>query len=165
MNPDEFNSMERAEFIRRYSHLFDHSPWVVERAADRRPFKDLHAALMDVVEEASEDEKLSLIRAHPELGAGKAAGTSLTADSQAEQASAALDRLDRSESEQIGALNKAYRERFGFPFIICVRLASKAEIIAAMRSRSENRREEEIRTAIDEIGKIVALRLKQDREE
>lgn len=139
--------------------LFEHSPWVEDRADARPSCGDRHADLMAVVHEASLDERLALIRAHPEL-AGKAAldGT-LTHASAAEQASAGLDRLTREEFDRFHALNSAYRARFGFPFIICVRLTDKAGILSAMEARLENGREEEIANAIEQIGEIVRLRL------
>ena len=150
---------EGAAFVDRYGALFEHSPWVVERAAARLPFADTHAGLMGVVEDATRDEKLALIRAHPEL-AGKAAidGT-LTEASTAEQASAGLDRLTPEEYDRFHALNAAYRARFGFPFIICVRRTNKAGILTAMEQRLDKDREAEIATAIAEIGEIVRLRL------
>lgn len=151
--------MTDADFIARFGFLFEHSPWVVERAAARRPFADLHAGLMQVVADATDSERLALIRAHPEL-AGKAAidGT-LTAESTAEQASAGLDRLTSAEYDRFHMLNAAYRERFDFPFIICVRLTNKAGILAAMESRLANDRETELATAIAQVGEIVRLRL------
>ncbi len=150
---------DAAAFAARYGALFEHSPWVVERAAARLPFADLHAGLMGVVADATRDEQLALIRAHPEL-AGKAAidGT-LTEASIAEQASAGLDRLTPEEYDRFHALNAAYRARFGFPFIICVRRTNKAGILAAMEQRLEHDGEAEIETAIAEIGEIVRLRL------
>ena len=136
--------------------LFEHSPWVEERAASRS-----HADLMGAVHAATRDEQLALIRAHPEL-AGKAAidGT-LTEASAAEQASARLDRLTRAEFDRFHALNTAYAQKFDFPFLICVRLTDKAGILAAMERRLENDRETEIRTAIEQIGEIVRLRLEE----
>jgi 2-oxo-4-hydroxy-4-carboxy-5-ureidoimidazoline decarboxylase len=148
------------DFIRHYGGLFEHSPWVVMRAAARLPLGDVYSGLMAVVHEATPDEQLMLIRAHPEL-AGKAAidGT-LTDASAAEQASAGLDRMTAEEYARFHALNAVYAERFGFPFIICVRLTDKAGILAAMEERLGNDRDTEIATAIAEIGKIVRLRLK-----
>jgi len=139
------------------SALFEHSPWVEARADARPSSGDRHADLMAVVYDATPEERLALIRAHPEL-AGKAA-IALTEASAAEQASAGLDRLSQAELERFHALNAAYREKFGFPFIICVRLTDKAGILAAMQRRLAHDRETEIATAIEEIGKIVRLRL------
>ncbi|MFL6863973.1 MAG: 2-oxo-4-hydroxy-4-carboxy-5-ureidoimidazoline decarboxylase [Allosphingosinicella sp.] len=139
------------------SALFERSPWVEARADARRSSGDRHGDLMAVVYDAAPEEQLALIRAHPEL-AGKAA-VALTEASAAEQASAGLDRLTQGEFERFHALNAAYREKFGFPFIICVRLTDKAGILAAMERRLANDRDTEIAAALDEIGKIVRLRL------
>jgi 2-oxo-4-hydroxy-4-carboxy-5-ureidoimidazoline decarboxylase len=139
--------------------LFEHSPWVEERADARPSSGDRHADLMAVVAEASDEERLALIRAHPELAGKATVDRTLTNASAAEQASAGLDRLTPQEYEQFHALNTAYRERFGFPFIICVRLTDKAGILAAMEARLAHSRDEEIATAIAEIGKITRLRL------
>jgi 2-oxo-4-hydroxy-4-carboxy-5-ureidoimidazoline decarboxylase len=140
--------------------LFEHSPWVEARADARPSSGDRHADLMAVLHAASPEERLALIRAHPEL-AGKAAidGT-LTDASAAEQASAGLDRMTADEYDRFHALNTAYRERFDFPFIICVRLTDKPGILGAMQARLANDRDAEIATALAEIGKITALRLK-----
>lgn len=151
--------MTRADFIARYGELFEHSPWVVERAADAQPFDDLHAGLVAVVADATPDEQLALIRAHPELAGKAAIDKTLTDASTAEQASAGLDRLTQDEFDRFHALNKAYRERFGFPFIICVRNTNKAGIISAMETRLPNDGETELATALHEIGEIVRLRL------
>lgn len=141
------------------SALFEHSPWVEERA-DAAPSSGVrHADLMAAVYGASRAEQLALIRAHPEL-AGKAAidGT-LTSASAAEQASAGLDRLTPEEFARFHALNAAYRAAHDMPFIICVRLTDKAGILAAMEARAAHDTETEIAAALLEIGKITKLRL------
>jgi len=155
----EINALDRAGFVGRFGFLFEHSPWIVEAAAARRPFADLeamHAALMAVVAESPRDAQLALLRAHPEL----AKKVAMTAESISEQASAGLDRLSREEFERFHTLNDAYFGKFGFPFIICVRLTDKAGILAAMESRLHNSEASELATALDEVGKIVGLRLK-----
>lgn len=143
--------------------LFEHSPWVEERADALPSSGDRHADLMAVVHAASPEEQLALIRAHPELAGKAAIDRTLTEASAAEQASAGLDRLTEDEFSRFHALNAAYRERFGFPFIICVRLTDKAGILAAMEARLANDRETEIATAIAQIGEIVRLRLEDAR--
>lgn len=147
-------------FVRHYGALFEHSPWVVMRAATRLPLADVYSGLMTIVQEATSEERLMLIRAHPELAGKAAIDRTLTSESAAEQASAGLDRLTPEEYERFHALNAAYRERFGFPFIICVRLTDKAGILAAMEQRLANDRDTEIATAVAEIGEIVHLRLR-----
>ena len=142
------------------SALFEHSPWVEERADARPSSGDRHADLMAVVHDATPEEQLELIRAHPELAGKAAVDATLTRASAAEQASAGLDRLSQEEFGRFHALNAAYREKFGFPFIICVRLTDKAGILAAMERRLANDRDTEIATALAEIGEIVRLRLK-----
>ncbi len=139
--------------------LFEHSPWVEARADERPSSGDRHADLMAVMYDATPEEQLALIRAHPELAGKAAIAKELTDASAAEQASAGLDRLTADEFAHFHALNAAYRERFGFPFIICVRLTDKAGILAAMAARLGNDRETEVATALAEIGKIVKLRL------
>jgi len=154
---------DRAVFLRTYGHLFEHSPWVAERAFERRPFADaaaLHAALVQVIETASIAERTALARAHPELADKLAiAAGALTADSAAEQAGAGLDRLSPEQFEQFSALNAAYRDRFGFPFIICVRLHDLAGIEAAMRRRLANDPQAELAEAMRQVGLIGGLRL------
>jgi len=156
---DEINALPPEAFVARYGALFEHSPWVVERAAALRPFANLHAGLMQALEQASPAEKLALIRAHPELAGKAAIDRTLTQASTAEQASAGLDRLTPEEFERFHALNAAYRTGHDMPFIICVRLTDKAGILQAMAARAGNPTEVEIATALAEIGKIVALRL------
>ena len=139
--------------------LFEHSPWVEERADAGPSSGDRHADLMTVVHEATAEEQLALIRAHPELAGKAAIDRRLTDASAAEQASAGLDRLTPGEFDQFHTLNTAYRDKFGFPFIICVRLTDKAGILSAMERRLGNDREAEIATALGQIGEIVRLRL------
>ena len=139
--------------------LFEHSPWVEARADARPSSGNRHADLMAVVHDATPDEQLALIRAHPELAGKAAIDKTLTDASAAEQASAGLDRLTPPEYERFHALNAAYRARFDFPFIICVRLTDKAGILAAMEQRLSHGRDEEIATALAQIGEIVRLRL------
>lgn len=159
MTATDYNTLSDHDFIERYKELFEHSPWVIQRAAHRRPFASLHEGLMSVVHDAPLDERVKLIRAHPELAGKAAIDKSLTAASTAEQASAGLDRLTEEEFARFRALNNAYRYRFGFPFVICVRLTNKAGILAALERRLEQPRNVEIDTAIEEIGNIVKLRL------
>jgi len=145
-----------------YVDLFEHSPWVVERAFAAGPFADaaaLHVAMQWVVDQASEAEQLALIRAHPELAARE---VPLTEASAAEQSGAGLRALSAAEYKRFAALNAAYGQKFGFPFIICVRLHSKAEILHEFARRLENDAVVERARALTEIGRITWLRL-QDR--
>jgi 2-oxo-4-hydroxy-4-carboxy-5-ureidoimidazoline decarboxylase len=141
------------------SALFEHSLWVEARADARPSSGDRHADLMAVVQDATPEEKLGLIRAHPELAGKAAIDRTLTEASAAEQASAGLDRLSQAEYDRFHALNAAYARKFDFPFIICVRLTDKAGILAAMERRLGNDRDAEIAEALRQIGEIVRLRL------
>jgi 2-oxo-4-hydroxy-4-carboxy-5-ureidoimidazoline decarboxylase len=154
----ELNALEAAEFTRIVGPVFEHSPWVAARTAAQRPFasrENLHAALVATVSKATDDEKLALIRAHPDL----IGDAHLTAASQAEQASAGLQDASAEEAKQFRELNRQYRERFGFPFVICARLNKKDAIAAAFPLRLRNSREQEMETALQEIYKIAELRL------
>jgi len=155
----ELNAMDRVEFVRVVGPVFEHSPWVAARTEAQRPFlsrETLHAALVSTVENASDDEKVCLIRAHPDLiGEGE-----LTAASKSEQASAGLTDATPEEAKQFREFNRQYRERFGFPFVICARLNKKEAIARAFPVRLRNSREEEIKMALEEISKIADLRLK-----
>jgi 2-oxo-4-hydroxy-4-carboxy-5-ureidoimidazoline decarboxylase len=148
-------------FVAAYGHLFEHSPWVVTRAYPPPP-GDLHAAFMTVVEMATYEEQLGLIRAHPELGTKSVA---LTEASAAEQKGAGLQALSPVEFEQFAALNEIYREKFGHPFIICVRLHSKAEIFEALMRRVGNHPAQEHEESLRQIGLIVKLRMGDMKEE
>jgi 2-oxo-4-hydroxy-4-carboxy-5-ureidoimidazoline decarboxylase len=139
--------------------LFEHSPWVEARADARPSSGDRHADLMAVLYDATPEEQLALIRAHPELAGQAAVDGTLTEASAAEQASAGLDRLTQAEYDRFHTLNAAYRDKFGFPFIICVRLTNKTGILAAMEHRLGNDRDAEIAEALAQIGEIVRLRL------
>ena len=155
----ELNAMERVDFVRVVGPIFEHSPWVAARTASQRPFSSretLQAALIATVNKASDDEKLCLIRAHPDL-IGK---DELTVASKSEQASAGLQDATPEEAKQFREYNRQYRERFGFPFVICARLNKKEAIARAFPVRLRNSREEEIDTALQEIFKIAELRLK-----
>jgi OHCU decarboxylase len=142
--------------------LFEHSPWVAEAAWRRGPFgsvAELGAALEAAIREAPRERQLDLIRAHPELAGREAQQRTLTAESADEQASAGLDRLTAEELEALRRLNRSYRERFGFPLIVCVREHTKDSIMAWGAARLEHSREEEIDIALGEITKIARLRL------
>ena len=156
------NELDRAAFVERFGPLFEHSPWIAEAAWRDRPFGDreeLYEALVAAMYAAPRERKLALIRAHPDL-AGKAAieGT-LTDSSKHEQASAGLDRLTPDEYKAFTRTNTAYRDRFGFPFVVCAREHTKESILRVASERLANSEDEEIRVALEEIAKIARLRL------
>jgi 2-oxo-4-hydroxy-4-carboxy-5-ureidoimidazoline decarboxylase len=141
--------------------VFEHSPWVAERAWRERPFAsadELHRAMMRAVEAASRAEKLALVRAHPEI----AGGESLTADSSSEQGRLGFNKLSREELERMRSLNRRYREKFAFPCIVALRLhAERGSVMAEMERRLANDGETELRNALEQIGHITRGRLER----
>jgi 2-oxo-4-hydroxy-4-carboxy-5-ureidoimidazoline decarboxylase len=156
------NALDQAAFTTALGFAFELSPWVVARAHAAGPFASreaLHAAMSAVLDAAPQADRLALIRAHPELAGKAAIAKALTAESLSEQASAGLDQLTPAEFERFHALNAAYVKRFGFPFIIAVRLNDKAAILAAMQARLAHGEAEEVAEAITQISLISRLRL------
>jgi 2-oxo-4-hydroxy-4-carboxy-5-ureidoimidazoline decarboxylase len=158
------NRMDRERFVAALGPVFEHSPWIAERAWASRSFTSpeaLHAAMVAVVRAATPEERLALLRAHPEL-AGKAARTgTMTTESVGEQGGAGLDRLAEEEFARFDRLNAAYRGKFGFPFIIAVRGRGRAEILAAFERRLDNDAGTETEAALQEIFAISRMRLER----
>lgn len=158
----ELNTLDLAAFVAAIGHCFEHSPWITAETWPQRPFaslESLHAALIATVGRAPIERRLALIRAHPDLAGRLALAGQLTADSNREQAAAGLDALSAEELAQFQAYNTAYRERFGFPFVICARENKKAAILAAFPARLQHNPDQEIATALAEIAQIAWLRL------
>jgi delta1-piperideine-2-carboxylate reductase len=151
--------MTRSEFVARYGNIYEHSPWVAERAWEGGivPGADPAPVFRRIVERVGEAAQLALLRAHPDL-AGRL-GVALTAESAAEQAGAGLDRCTADEFAEFQALNARYVERFGFPFIIAVRGLDRPAILDRFRSRVEGDPAAEFRTALDEVHRIAGFRL------
>jgi OHCU decarboxylase len=155
----ELGRLDRDAFVAEVGFAFEASPWVAEAAWKDRPFSsvgELHAAMVGAVQAAPEERQLALIRAHPEL----AGADELTAASAAEQAGAGLNRQDGDERDRLRRAVAAYRERFGFPFVVCVREHTKESILRVAAERLDHGEDEEIREALEEIAKIARLRLK-----
>jgi 2-oxo-4-hydroxy-4-carboxy-5-ureidoimidazoline decarboxylase len=158
---DEIGAMDRERFVATFGGVFERSPWVADRAYAARPFAGLEAlcrAMAEAVSAAGLNEQLALIRAHPDL-AEKAGIVDLTRDSRAEQASAGLDRCSPAEFERFHRLNRTYRDRFGYPFILAVRNSSPAAILRAFEERLESDCQAEFGRALGEIEKIAYFRL------
>ena len=159
------STLSRAVFVALYGDIFEHSPWIAAKAHEgglspaQNTAEGLHAALLAVLENAGRDEKLALINAHPDL-AGRLKLAELTEDSRGEQSSAGLDALTESERNGFLALNDAYRQKFGFPFIMAVKGRSKEEILKAFEERLDHDQDTEFRTALEQIARIALLRLK-----
>lgn len=160
---EEVNRLSEDEFVARFGTLYEHSPWVAEGAWRARPFEGLeglHEAFLRAVREASEERRIGLIRAHPDLAGKAALAGELTRESAGEQSSAGLDLLSPEEFEAFTRTNRAYREKFGIPMVVCVREHTKESILANAQERLAHTRSEEIKTALGEIGKISYLRLR-----
>jgi 2-oxo-4-hydroxy-4-carboxy-5-ureidoimidazoline decarboxylase len=161
---DRLNGAEDAEFVRELGGIYEHAPWVAAAVRGLRPFATLsalHEAMTEAVRKAPREQRLALINGHPDLAGKAARAGTLTADSTAEQASVGLNRLSEQEFSDFHRLNDAYRQKFGLPFIICVRRHSKDSILRQFRLRLENDPEAEEDAALREIFRITALRLDQ----
>lgn len=162
---DQLNSLPADAFVEMLGGVYEHSPWVAERALHARPFVDresLVAVFRATVEAAGTEEKLALIRAHPDLAGKLARAGALTAESTREQAGLGLDRLSDEEYERFSDLNARYRERFGFPFIICARRTTRAGVLEAFETRLGHDVATEVEEALEQIHHIARLRL-EDR--
>ena len=162
---DDLNRMAVSEFAAKFGDVAEHSPWIAERAAGGRPFADRDGvvdAFAAALRGATRDEQLAVLRAHPDLAGRAAVAGALTESSRKEQAGAGLDRLTPAEFERFTALNAAYKERFGIPFIFAVKGATKEMILAAFEERRANGREEELENAIDNVCRIMRFRI-EDR--
>lgn len=158
----DINALSPAEFVAALGGVFEHSPWIAEQASAGRPYVDiasLHAAMVDNVRGASREAQIALLCAHPELAGREAQAGTLTADSTSEQRSAGLNALTRAEMERVGTLNRAYRERFGFPFIIAVRRHTKDGIFAEFERRLGNDADGERLECLEQVYIITRLRL------
>lgn len=160
----ELNACSKADFIAALGNIFEYSPWIAEKAADARPFAgiaELFRAMQATVERAPPELRLALIKAHPDLADKTQRAAGLTTESNAEQNSTGLDRLSDAEYLAFGRVNNAYRAKFGFPYIVCVRRHTKDSILRDFERRLPNDAATEIATSIAEICRIAALRLDQ----
>jgi 2-oxo-4-hydroxy-4-carboxy-5-ureidoimidazoline decarboxylase len=156
----ELNACDRDRFVAAAGWIFEHSPWVAERAWTHRPFPSaeaMHAAMVAEVVAASDEEQLALLRAHPDLGSR----AKMSAASVGEQAGAGLDGLTSLEFERLQALNAAYRERFGFPFMFAVTGRTKHDVIAALAQRLPAAPDDERAEALRQVARIAWFRLQE----
>ncbi|WP_238357681.1 2-oxo-4-hydroxy-4-carboxy-5-ureidoimidazoline decarboxylase [Cohnella zeiphila] len=154
----EINAMDRASFAETLGAVFEHSPWVAEKAWDEAPFRsrdDLYAAMKRQAENASDEEKLALFRAHPDL----ATRLKVTEYSAGEQRGAGLDRLSPEEFRFFEEMNRSYKAKFGFPFILAVAGKTKERIAEEMERRIANDEAAERLRALAEVLRIAEIRL------
>ena len=162
INLQSLNTLGAEEFSRRLGGIFEHSPWIAERVAGRRPFASLealHTAMVGEVEAAGEAAQLALLRAHPELAGKAAVRGELTAESSREQGGVGLDQCTSEEFARLQKLNADYNAKFGFPFIVAVRGHTRASIIALFEQRLANDRASEIQECLRQVYRIGLLRL------
>jgi 2-oxo-4-hydroxy-4-carboxy-5-ureidoimidazoline decarboxylase len=156
------NAMDRDAFVAALGPTFENAPWVAASAWPGRPFASvaaLHNAMLNVVRQAPDDKKLAFLCGHPELAGREAQAGTMTTESVGEQKSAGLNALTSAELQEMQRLNRAYRERHGFPFIIAVRANTKQQIFAAMRARLAQDTEVERNAALEQIGLITRGRI------
>ncbi|MBB4566097.1 2-oxo-4-hydroxy-4-carboxy-5-ureidoimidazoline decarboxylase [Rhizobium leucaenae] len=157
--------ISRDDFVARFGGVFEHSPFIAERAYDAGKIAEpltsggVHSALATIFRDASADERLGVLRAHPDLAGRLAIAGELTENSRKEQAGAGLDRLTPAEHARFTELNTAYVAKFGFPFIIAVKGLGKDDILTAFKTRIDNDRDAEFATATTQVEKIALLRL------
>jgi 2-oxo-4-hydroxy-4-carboxy-5-ureidoimidazoline decarboxylase len=158
----ELNACSREDFVAALANVFEYSPWIAEQAAAARPFagvKQLFDGMKAAVERAPAELRLALINSHPDLANKTQRAAGLTAESNAEQNSAGLDRLSDAEYTAFERVNNAYRSKFGFPYIVCVRRHTRDSILRDFERRLPNDAASEMQASIGEIFRIAALRL------
>jgi 2-oxo-4-hydroxy-4-carboxy-5-ureidoimidazoline decarboxylase len=160
----ELNACSRADFVNALANIFEYSPWIAEQAAAARPFagvKQLFETMKAAVDRAPSELRLALIKAHPDLANKTQRAAGLTAESNAEQNSVGLDRLSDAEYAAFERVNNAYRTKFGFPYIVCVRRHTKDSILRDFERRLTNDAAAETQKSVEEICRIAALRVDQ----
>jgi len=160
----ELNACSKADFVATLANIFEYSPWIAEKAAEARPFAgiaQLFEAMQAAVDRAPPELRLALIKAHPDLADKTQRAAGLTLESNAEQNSAGLDRLSDAEYAAFARVNNAYRAKFGFPYIVCVRRHTKDSILRDFERRLPNDAATETAASVAEICRIAALRLDQ----
>ncbi len=161
------SSLSREEFVTVFADIYEHSPWVAEKAFDLgrddsiNDIDGLHQRMADLLLSASHATQLALINAHPDLAGKAAVRGELTASSTSEQAGAGIHACTAEEFARFTELNDAYKAKFGFPFIMAVKGSNRHQILAAFEERIHNSPEQEFACALAEINKIALFRLQQ----
>lgn len=158
MTTGELSALSREQFVAAVGWVFEHSPWVAERAWEKRPFADLkqlHGTMTDEVSHATREEQLALLRAHPDLGTR----ARMSSASAGEQADVGLDQLTPDEYQRLHGWNAAYKKKFGFPFLYAVKGSNKYDILRALEQRLQNEPETEFQEALKQVYRIAWFRL------
>ena len=160
---DKINKLSRSEFVEIFANIFEKTKWIAEKLYNQKPFddfKDLCSKMLGIFETAGKETQLKILEAHPDL-ADKVTVNLLTSNSQSEQSNAGLDQCSEEEFNEFKNLNKSYRQKYGFPFVIAVKGKNKIEILSEFRKRILNSVDEEFNEAIIQVGKIANLRLNE----
>jgi 2-oxo-4-hydroxy-4-carboxy-5-ureidoimidazoline decarboxylase len=158
----DLNACSSDDFVAKLANIFEYSPWIAEQAASARPFAGIQAlfeSMKAAVDRAPSQVRLALIKAHPDLANKTRRAEGLTAESNTEQNSAGLDRLSDAEYQAFERVNNAYRSKFGYPYVVCVRRQTRDSILRDFERRLPNDADTEARKSIEEICRIAALRL------
>ena len=160
---DKINKLSRSEFVEIFANIFEKTEWIAERLYNQKPFnnfEDLCTKMLRIFEIASKKTQLKILRAHPDL-ADKVMVNSLTINSRTEQSNAELGQCSKEESNEFKNLNKSYKQKYGFPYIIAVKGKNKIEILSEFKKRILNSVDDEFNEAIIQVGKIANLRLNE----
>ena len=160
---DKINKLSRSEFVEVFANIFEKTKWIAEKLYNQKPFdnfEDLCSKMLGIFKTASKETQLKILKSHPDL-ADKATVNSFTINSLTEQSNAGLDQCSEEEFNEFKNLNKAYKQKYGFPFIIAVKGKNKIEILGDFKKRIVNSVDEEFNEAIMQVGKIANLRLNE----
>ena len=157
---DKFNKLNKSEFLSIFGNVFEKTEWIAEECYNSKPYNDLDelfAKMMGIFENTAKEKHLEILNAHPDLAIQK----KLTKDSKIEQANANLNQCTNEEFMEFNKLNKQYKKKFGFPFIIAVKGKNKNEILNSFRQRITNNINLEFEEAKKQVKKIASLRLSE----
>ena len=160
---NKINKLPKSEFIKVFGNIFESSGWISEELYKLKPFdgfEELSTKILDIFENATKENQIKILRAHPDL-ANKTKIESLTTDSKSEQDSAGLDKCTAEQFVEFKNLNSKYKKKFGFPFVFAVKDKSKLEILANFRKRISCDINIEFEEAKKQVKKIASLRLSE----
>ena len=160
---NKINNLSQSKFIEIFANIFEKTKWIAEKLYDQKPFNgfdDLCSKMLDIFEYTTKENQLLILKVHPDL-ADKITVNLLTSNSRTEQSNAGLDQCSEEEFNEFKNLNKSYRQKYGFPFVIAVKGKNKIEILSEFRKRILNSVDKEFNEAIIQIGKIANLRLNE----
>ena len=160
---DKINKLSRSEFVEIFANIFEKTKWIAEKLYNQKPFdnfRDLSSKMLGIFETAGKETQLKILEAHPDL-ADKVTVNLLTSNYWSEQSNAGLDQCSEEEFNEFKNLNKSYKQKYGFPFVIAVKGKNKIEILSEFKKRILNSIDAEFNEAIIQVGKIANLRLNE----